>query len=549
MEVRFRLSVMMFLQFAVWGAWFVVFFDFLLKMGFSGGEAGWIFGNMALAAIISPMIIGVIADRFIASEKLMALLHFAGAAVLFLQAQLGYQSGFFLYFTVALVYALIYNPTLILANSISFTHVPDATRDFPGLRVWGTIGWIVVNFIGGMTLNLESNQPLLLAAVLSAILGAFSLALPHTPPTGKAGDPLPFVSALGLFKNWSFAVFFVVSGLITVVLAFYYSNTASYLQQTDGRMIPTDVRGYFGNTVTLELKQTAPEKGEVKPASALVRSVTSLVIATGTADADGKPQNIQSRRKLVFPKGANIRLQFEPDLEHDDLDLNVLAVGATDFSELQVKEEKEKDGKKVIEWEPRKGGSDSLFDGGTLAHVDLRRGQSVFLTIERLAINPATTMLWGQICEMVLLPLLPLFLLRFGMKWVLAFGMLAWGLRYLLFAAGYPAGPFWIIFVGVLLHGICFDFFFAAGFIHVDNTAPKDIRASAQALFGLLTYGVGMWVGSILSGYLNQYFTTPSLVPTVDWFRFWQVPAYGVIAAVIVFVLLFHIEPKKKKAA
>jgi len=137
---------------------------------------------------------------------------------------------------------------------------------------------------------------------------------------------------------------------------------------------------------------------------------------------------------------------------------------------------------------------------------------------------------------------------------VLILGMLCWGLRYLLFAAAFPGGAgyslsFLAVFVGVLLHGICFDFFVAAGFIRVDNTAPKEIRASAQALFALLTYGVGMCLGSILSGYLNQAYTVPSLVPEVNWTGFWRIPAYGVIAAVVVFALLFRIDPKKSEKA
>jgi MFS family permease len=214
----------------------------------------------------------------------------------------------------------------------------------------------------------------------------------------------------------------------------------------------------------------------------------------------------------------------------------------------------EKDGKKVEEWknvqEDGKDVEPSKVLKGTSISRQREPGQTISVTIERVAINPATTMLWGQIAEMFLLPLLPFFLFRFGMKWVLVFGMLCWGLRYLLFSAAFPSGPFLAVFIGVLLHGICFDFFFAAAFIHVDNTAPREIRASAQALFSLLTYGVGMWLGSVLSGYLNQAYTSSSIVPTVDWYRFWLVPAYGVIAAVIVFAVFFRIDNsgEQKKA-
>jgi MFS family permease len=544
MDVRVRLSVMMFLQFAVWGAWAVVFALYLFKEGFKGGAAGWIGANMALGAIISPMIVGLLADRFMASEKLMTILHVAGAALLFVQAQIGAAQGFYLFFTVSLLYALVYNPTLILANSISFHHVPDAQRDFPGLRVWGTIGWIVAGAIVGFTLKQDSNQPLLLAAGLSAVLGVFSLFLPHTPPTGKPGDSLPFLRALGLFKEWTFAVFFVISGLITIVLAFYYFNTAPYLQQCDARMVPSLVQGYFVGSHTVTLTESDPTEGkpiERQNTKALLRNVKAVTI-TLTKEVDGKTQNVRpSQRKLLNPPVAE-----EIEVETDDKGAAREVILRTQQQTEVTAQQETEDGKDWVDVEKKR----ELPSGNPL-YLVRKPGETLTVTFEQASINPANTMLWGQMCEMIFLPLLPLFLLRMGMKWVLVFGMLAWGLRYLLFAAGYPAGPFWIIFVGILLHGICFDFFFAAGFIHVDNTAPKDIRASAQALFGLLTYGIGMWLGTILSGYLNQANTINTLVQPgqVDWFRFWLVPAYGVIAAVIVFALLFNIDPKKKKEA
>ena len=180
----------------------------------------------------------------------------------------------------------------------------------------------------------------------------------------------------------------------------------------------------------------------------------------------------------------------------------------------------------------------------------------------------------GQVCETIFLPLLPLFLLRLGMKWVLALGMLCWGIRYFLFAnAGAEGMAFTMAIIGVALHGFCFDFFFAAGFIHCDNEAPKDIRASAQAMFSFLTYGVGMWLGSMLAGILRDQYTTselltevtlkspgqgnafaavgggPSFVvttPVTDWHTFWLVPSVGVLACLILFVLFFRMTPKKR---
>jgi nucleoside transporter len=418
MGIRIRLSVMMFFQFAIWGAWFVVFFPYLTGKGFSDAQAGALIGNMALGAIISTLFAGHIADRFFASERMMAVLHLAGAALLYWMAQIQSPKDYGLLFAVSLAYALLYNPTLALANSIAFTHVPNATRDFPGIRVLGTIGWIAVGFLIDVLFKKyvvgpdgspiidpatgkqaaipasASNGPLILAAVLSAALGIFSLLLPHTPPTGKAGDTIPFVKALDLFKDPSFAVFFTVSFAITIVLAFYYTCTSAFLE-----------------------------------------------------------------------------------------------------SAAKVK-------------------------------------------------DTGSTMAIGQICEMIFLPLLPFFLFRMGMKWVLALGMFCWGLRYFLFSQGGPEGlPFALVIIGVALHGFCFDFFFAAGFIHVDNEAPKDIRASGQALFGFLTYGVGMWLGSLLSGWLKGVYTTPD--GTIDWRSFWLVPSAGVMLALLVFVVFFRMKSKQ----
>ena len=388
--LRLNLSLMMFLEFAVWGSWFVVFYPYLKGKGFSDEQAGALIGNMALGAIFSSLFAGYIADRFFASERMMAVLHLLGAGFLYWMAQIPNPSEYWLLFGVSLAYSLLYNPTLTLANTITFRHVPDATRDFPGIRVLGTLGWIAVGFLidllfawDGRTAA-DTNGPLLFAAGLSALLGFYCLFLPHTPPTARREDTIPFLKAVGLFKDFSFAVFFSVSFVITIVLAFYFTCTSDFLKDKAG--------------------------------------------------------------------------------------------------------------------------------------------------IQRIG----STMLIGQVCELIFLPLLPLFLWRLGMKWVLALGMLCWGIRYALFSVGGPQGlPFALVITGVALHGFCFDFFFAAGFIHVDNEAPRDIRASGQALFSFLSYGVGMWLGNLLAGKLRAVYAG-------DWYHFWLVPCIGVLASLTVFVLFFH---------
>ncbi len=151
-------------------------------------------------------------------------------------------------------------------------------------------------------------------------------------------------------------------------------------------------------------------------------------------------------------------------------------------------------------------------------------------------------MLIGQLMEMCFLPILPWFLRKMGMRWVLALGMFCWGLRYTFFAIG---SPWVLVLLGVALHGFCFDFFFAAGFIHVDNTAPREIRASGQALFSFLTYGVGMYIGSEVSGRVAQAYTDAQGM--TNWGSFWIVPAAGVIISLAAFLIFFR-EPKGASA-
>lgn len=401
MNIRWRLSVMMFLQFAVWGAWFVVFGNYVMAkpanggLGFDGSQNGSLYGTVALGAIFSTLFAGQLADRVLSSELLMAIFHLVGAALLVGMATIhGYAA---LWWT-ALAYSLLYNPTIAISSSLSFHNVPDASRDFPMLRVFGTLGWIAANLAVDHILPAithmsseavaSSNKPLLMAAVLSAGLGIFSFALPHTPPSGQKGDALAFLKAIRLLKDSSFAIFFTISFLLTIAMAFYY--------------------GFIG--------------------------------------------------------------KFEQ------------SVGVTQIASISV---------------------------------------------------------IGQTVEIVFMLLLPIALLRLGMKWVLGVGMAAWVLRYVLFSMQHP---FILVLIGIGLHGLCFDFFFAAGFIHTDNKAPASIRASAQAFYTFLTYGVGMWIGNELSGVLVDHFTVNQ---TIEWGKVWLVPAAMAAVCLVLFVALWHDRPGK----
>jgi nucleoside transporter len=394
LALRVPLSVMNFLEFAIWGAWYVVLGNYLDALKFSRKDIGRIYATIPIGSIIAPMFIGTIADRYFAAEQLMGVLHLIGAVLLFAMAQVRTPR---LFFWTALLYALAYAPTLNLSNAVVFRNVPQSLN-FPEIRVLGTIGWIVA----GLSLRLfirpgqaVNNRPLLLAATLSLILGGYSFFLPHTPPTADAAGEIPFLKALRMFQDPAAAVFLADSFLITIALAFYYSFTALYLEQ--------------GVKV--------------------------------------KPQNV----------------------------------------------------------------------------------------------GPLMTI--GQWVEIIFMLSLPWFLTVLGMKWVLLIGMAAWGVRYAIFALQPPLP---LVILGIALHGICFDFFLAAGMIRTENIAPADIKASAQSLFGVLTYGLGMWVGTEASGYLNQFFTTETVDPATgekvrvtDWRKFWLIPCLGVVVALVLFLLFF----------
>jgi nucleoside transporter len=395
--LRIPLSLMMFLEFAIWGAWFVVLGNYLNSLNFSRKQIARVYATMPIGAIISPMFIGTIADQYFASQHVMAISHIVGGCLLIWLAQIRTPKAFF---WVALAYALVYSPTLSLVNTVVFKNVPDTTQ-FPELRVLGTIGWIVA----GMSLKLfirpgepVNNRPILLAAALSLLLGACSFALPDTPPSAAGGE-IPFIKAVEMFKDPQAAIFFVGALIIAMAMAIYFAFAALFLEQGAGV----------------------------------------------------KPENI----------------------------------------------------------------------------------------------GPVMTI--GQWVEIFFLFTLSWFIREWGMKWVLVIGMAAWATRFAIFAAR-PAFP--LIAVAVGLHGICFDFFFAAGMIHTQNIAPKDITASAQSLYGVLVYGLGMWLGSEGAGWLNHTFTRETVDPATgaatrvtDWGKFWLVSCIGVVIPLIVFLVFWQPTP------
>ncbi len=384
-----RLSAMMFLQFFVWGAWFVTLGTYLSALNFSGTDIGTAYLTNNIGAIIAPFFAGMVADRYFDSEKVVGLMHLFGAGVLYYLTTLQSADQIILWL---LVYNSAYMSTLALANSISFAQMRDPDTQFPKVRVWGTIGWIAAGLTISLVLatqvnNVEAtNLPMQMAAAFSLLLGIYCFTLPTTPPAGKGastGEVLG-LQALSLFKQRAFVVFALCSLLICIPLAFYYS---------------------FANLFLNEL---------------------------GMEGAAGK-------------------------------------------------------------------------------------------------------MTLGQMSEALFMLAMPFFFVRLGVKWMLLVGMLAWVVRYGVFAAG-SMDQVGLLYLGILLHGVCYDFFFVTGQIYVNRKASDAIRASAQGLISLLTYGVGMAIGTYIAGVVVDAYATPG---GHDWRSIWLIPCGFAAVVALVFTVVF----------
>ncbi|SHJ86462.1 nucleoside permease [Halomonas caseinilytica] len=397
-----RLSIMMFLQFFIWGGWFVTLGTFLAQtLDATGGQIGMAFSTQSWGAIIAPFIIGLIADRYFNAERILALLHLAGAALMF---GLYRSQDFASFYPLVLVYMILYMPTLALVNSVSFRQMRDPSREFAKIRVWGTIGWILAGLAISYLFSWDGAEAIadgalrntfLMCAIASLVLGIYCFTLPATPPkaeTRKGGlKEMLGLDALQLLKDRNYAIFFVASVLICIPLAFYYQNANPFLAE----------------------------------------------------------------------------------------------IGVA---------------------------------------------------------NPTGKMTLGQISEVLFMLLLPIFIHRFGIKITLIVGMLAWAVRYALFAFGDAGAGVYMLLIGIALHGVCYDFFFVSGQIYTDARAGERFQSSAQGMITLATYGVGMLIGFWVAGLVTDHYVTAG---GHDWQGIWLFPALFALAVLLLFLLAF----KDKDAA
>ena len=390
----FSLSLMMFLEYFIWGSWYVTMGTYMSEnLQSSGVQIGAAYGALAIATMISPFFVGMIADRFFAAQKIMGVLHLLGGALLFLATQITDNT---LFYWVILFYSLLYMPTIALSNSVAFHQMSDAGKQFPWIRVFGTIGWIVAGLLIGYLGIEKTASTFYMAAGVSVLLGLISFFLPDTPP--KAGKATTASDALGaqafvLLKNRPYLIFFIAAVLVCIPLSFYYGFANLFLNEV------------------------------------------------GMQNAAGK-------------------------------------------------------------------------------------------------------MILGQVSEAVFILAIPFLFNRIGVKNMLLLGMVAWILRYVCFAYGDTGVNTWMLYAGIILHGVCYDFFFVTGYMYTEKKAGERIKNAAQGLFTFATYGLGMFIGTYFSGFIADNYKTAE---GHNWQNIWWVPAYIAIAVLLYFIFFFK-EKKELKA-
>ncbi len=403
MNVKFRLTIMSFLQFFVWGAWLITVANYWFgTKNWDGAQFGAIFSTMGIASIFMPTLCGIIADRWINAEKLYGILHILGGLTLFYVPQISNPADFFWVILVAMIF---YMPTIALSNSVAYNALKkgglDVVKDFPPIRVWGTVGFIVAMWITNLTGNKASENQFYIAAIAALALGIYSFTLPKCTPEGKTVESKSFIDLIGLssfklFANYKLALFFLFSMFL-----------GAALQLTNA----------YGDVYLDDFKRL-PEY-----ADSLVVKYSTLIMSI------------------------------------------------------------------------------------------------------------------SQISETLFILAIPFFLKRFGIKQVMLFSMVAWVLRFGLFAYGNPGDGLWMIIVSCIVYGMAFDFFNISGSLFVETSTDSKIRSSAQGLFMMMTNGFGAIFGSITSGYIiEKYFTTAE---GKDWHNIWLTFAAYAAVITIAFAIMF----------
>ena len=229
LSIRLRLSILMLFQYFIWGAWWVTMGTYLFKaLNANALQIGSAYANLSIAAIVSPFFVGLIADRFFSAQKVLGVLHLAGALVLYLISNI---KGFDEFWWLILLYTMLYMPTISLSNSVSFAQMENPGKEFPSVRVFGTFGWIIAGLLIGYMSIESSALTFRIAAFCSLILGVLSFFLPNTPPKKQQATLAAILGAdaLVLFKSRSFSIFFISSIIICIPLAFYYGFTNPFL--------------------------------------------------------------------------------------------------------------------------------------------------------------------------------------------------------------------------------------------------------------------------------------------------------------------------------
>jgi nucleoside transporter len=390
------LALMMFLEYFIWGSWYVTMSTYMAEhLQAAGKHIGFAYSALAVATIISPFFVGMIADRFFAAQRIMGVLHLVGAALLYMAT---YITDSTVFPWVILAYSLFYMPTIALSNSVAFHQMTDPGRQFPWIRVFGTLGWIVAGLmITGLGIE-GSASTFVMGAAVSAVLGVLSFFLPDTPPNkqvaGSAAKALG-TEAFVLFKDKQYLIFFIAAVLVCIPLSFYYGFANLFLNEA------------------------------------------------GMENAAGK-------------------------------------------------------------------------------------------------------MTLGQVSEAVFILAIPFLFNRIGVKNMLLLGMAAWILRYVCFAYGDMETGKWMLYAGIILHGICYDFFFVTGYMYTERKAGEKIKSAAQGLFTFATYGLGMVIGTWFSGFVADYYTAGTVR---NWQSIWLMPAYIALGVLIYFILFFHEKRQIKQAS